>query len=209
MARNHGQIVATEELRTAGAPTAIQLSTDRTELVPGWDHIATITATIVDKNGVPVPSAQNLVTFDIQGPGTIIAVDNSNNASAEPFQAHQRHAYAGRCIALVRAKEGKAPSRSRRAETGLRQRHWRSKLGRNEPFYVFQDGQSTWHQKANQHRLETHLPHQFESRRDDGDSAGGENHRYLISKKIMRPGGPLETVEIVLCHPLCFRFIIM
>jgi beta-galactosidase len=31
-------------------------------------------------------------------------VDNGDNASHEPFQATERHAYQGRCVAIVKAK---------------------------------------------------------------------------------------------------------
>jgi len=57
----------------------------------------------VDANGTPVPGAGNLVTFHVDGPGAVAAVDNADNASHEPFQASQRSAYRGRCVAFVRA----------------------------------------------------------------------------------------------------------
>jgi beta-galactosidase len=62
-----------------------------------------INATVVDENGVIVPDASNLITFDISGPGTIAAVDNGDNASHEPFHAKQRSAFHGSCIAVLRA----------------------------------------------------------------------------------------------------------
>jgi beta-galactosidase len=48
-----------------------------------------------------------LITFAISGPGVIAAVDNADNASHEPFQANERHAFQGQCIAFVKAS---APS---------------------------------------------------------------------------------------------------
>ena len=33
----------------------------------------------------------------------VAAVDSANNASHEPFQADERHAFHGRCVAFVRA----------------------------------------------------------------------------------------------------------
>ena len=50
-----------------------------------------------------VPAADDLVHFEIVGPGAIAAVDNGDNASHEPFQASQRHAWQGRCVAIVKA----------------------------------------------------------------------------------------------------------
>jgi beta-galactosidase len=101
--RNHGQVVAQFELRTAGPPARILLTSRQSQVSPAWDDVADVTALIVDANGVVVPDADNLVTFAAAGPGVIAAVDSANNASHEPFQATARHAYQGRCLAYVRA----------------------------------------------------------------------------------------------------------
>lgn len=103
VARNRGQVVATNELRTAGAPAKIILSVDRSGLRPTWDDVAYVTATVVDANGVIVPGANNLITFTATGAGKVIAVDSADNSSHESFQAAERRAYQGRCFAIIRA----------------------------------------------------------------------------------------------------------
>jgi beta-galactosidase len=100
---NGGRVVATHELRTAGQPAKIMLAADRNRLAPAWDDVAYVTATVVDANGVLVPNAGDLISFNITGPGRIAAVDSANNASHEPFQATERRAYQGRCFALLKA----------------------------------------------------------------------------------------------------------
>ncbi|MBV9085152.1 MAG: DUF4982 domain-containing protein [Acidobacteriaceae bacterium] len=94
---------ASEELRTAGKPSRVGLSVDRARLSPEWNDVSYVSATVTDNSGIMVPSANDLVTFNLGGPGVIAAVDNGDIASIEPFQASQRHAYHGRCIAIVRA----------------------------------------------------------------------------------------------------------
>jgi beta-galactosidase len=103
VASTGGRVVATHELRTAGAPARVALEAGTPELSPGWDNVDFVRATIVDADGVPVPGAGNLVTFHVDGPGEVAAVDNADNSSHEPFQASQRSAYRGRCVAFVRA----------------------------------------------------------------------------------------------------------
>jgi beta-galactosidase len=100
---NGGKIVATQELRTAGAPAAIQLESNAEEISDRWDDVAVVRATIVDAQGIPVPRADNLVSFSVSGPGVIAAVDNGDNESHEPFQASERRAYLGQCVAFVKA----------------------------------------------------------------------------------------------------------
>jgi beta-galactosidase len=103
VASTGGRVVATHELRTAGSPARIALEADAPELVPGWDEVDLVRATIVDAAGVPVPGATNRVTFRVDGPGTVAAVDNADNSSHEPFQASTRSAFRGRCVAFLRA----------------------------------------------------------------------------------------------------------
>ncbi len=101
--RNNGEVVASDELQTAGKPTKIVLTLERTLLAPTWDDVAFVTATITDKKGIPIPNASNPVSFSITEPGTIAAVDNGDNSSHESFHASRRSAYQGRCYAIIRA----------------------------------------------------------------------------------------------------------
>jgi beta-galactosidase len=103
VARNNGKVVATDELRTAGSPKKIVLSTDAKKLSPGWDNVAFVRAEIVDANGFEIPRADDLISFKISGPGIIAAVDSANNSSHEPFQATERRAFQGGCVAFVKA----------------------------------------------------------------------------------------------------------
>jgi len=105
--RNAGKIVARDKLQTAGKPARITLTADRDRVTPDFDDVVRVTAVVVDKDGVPVPAVDDLITFNSIGPGTIVAVDNGDNASHEPFQASERHAFRGQCVAFVRATASK------------------------------------------------------------------------------------------------------
>lgn len=100
--RNKGQVVV-DELRTAGKPAKIVLAVDRSKLAPVWDDVSYVTVTVVDANGVIVPTASDLITFKVTGPGVIAAVDSGDNTSHESFQVSERRAYQGRCFAILRA----------------------------------------------------------------------------------------------------------
>lgn len=104
VAKNRGRIVASDELRTAGTPARIVLTADRNRLSSTWDDVAYLTAKIVDKDGVLVPTANNVVFFAVTGPGVIAAVDNGDNSSHERFQASQRRSYQGLSFAMIKAK---------------------------------------------------------------------------------------------------------
>jgi beta-galactosidase len=102
VARNDGREMATDELRTAGKPAKIVLATNHDRLPFDWNDVAFVRATVVDQHDIPVPSADDLISFRVSGPGVVAAVDSANNASHEPFQADKRHAFQGRCVAFVR-----------------------------------------------------------------------------------------------------------
>jgi len=101
--KNNGTVAASHELRTAGKAARIVLFADRDKVSPAWDDVAYVIATVIDQNGVVVPSASDLIAFKIAGPGLIVAVDSGNNSSSESFQASERRAYQGRCIAIIKA----------------------------------------------------------------------------------------------------------
>ena len=50
-----GRVVASHELRTAGAPARIALEAEAGELAPGWDNTDYVRATVVDSQGTRVP----------------------------------------------------------------------------------------------------------------------------------------------------------
>lgn len=103
------ETVARDEICTAGPPARVVLSSDRTILETKWDEVAFVTAEIYDDTdvdgepGLLCPNARNTVTFTIDGPGEIIAVDNGDVFNHEPYKSHSISAYGGRAVAIVRA----------------------------------------------------------------------------------------------------------
>ena len=116
IARNSGREVARDTLRTAGKAVAVRLLPDKKSLGLGWDDVAHVVAELVDANGTVVPDAADLVRFELSGPGKIVAVDSGSVVSTEPFQASEREAFQGRCLAILRAKGGGELTLSARVE---------------------------------------------------------------------------------------------
>jgi beta-galactosidase len=97
---------ATDRVRTAGAPTRLELRADRSTIRADGRDLSFVTVRVVDANGILVPDATNPVRFSIDGPGEIVATDNGDPTSFEPFQSSTRHAFSGMCLVVVRAKRG-------------------------------------------------------------------------------------------------------
>jgi beta-galactosidase len=117
--RNGGREEAAHELRTAGPAAAIVLASDRGALSTGWDDVAYVTATVVDAKGVAVPNAAAKIAFEVSGPGVLVAVDNADASSVEPFQAAERTVFDGQCIAILRASAPRGTIALKAAAAGL------------------------------------------------------------------------------------------
>ena len=103
-----GKSIASDQVKTAGAPARIVLSPDRKAIRADGDDLSFVTVRIEDKDGNFCPLADNLVNFKLEGPATIAGVDNGNAASVEPFQADHRKAFNGLALAIVRSENGKS-----------------------------------------------------------------------------------------------------
>lgn len=88
---------------TAGEPYAIKLISDGVIKNDGQDT-AIINCCIVDKNGVVVPDADNLLHFSIEGDGYIRGVGNGDPNSHESDVLPERKLFHGWCQVLITAK---------------------------------------------------------------------------------------------------------
>ncbi|MFI9543949.1 glycoside hydrolase family 2 TIM barrel-domain containing protein [Streptomyces sp. NPDC052016] len=102
VARRDGRVVATDVLRTAGAPHAVRLTPDRGSLPADGRSLVFVTAEVVDARGVVVPDAEHLISFEVSG-GSLAGLDNGRQESAERYQASTRTAFHGKALAIVRA----------------------------------------------------------------------------------------------------------
>jgi beta-galactosidase len=108
---------ATDTVRTTGPPAALTLSADRREIRSDGEDILFVTVTVVDQDGNLVSRSHNLIHFTIEGPGEIVATDNGDPTSHQPFQRSQREAFNGLALAIVRAVPGGSGKITLRAES--------------------------------------------------------------------------------------------
>lgn len=99
-----GKAACSKEIKTAGPPARLRLIPDRSVISADGEDLSFITVRIDDADGNPCPRANNLVRFEIDGPGTIAAVGNGNPGTTEPFQSNCRKAFNGLCMLIVRSK---------------------------------------------------------------------------------------------------------
>jgi beta-galactosidase len=79
-----GSEVANDTVETAGSAAAIQLTPNTAKVADDGESVSVVTVRINDAAGRMAPTAGNLVSFSLTGPGRIIGVGNGDPAAHEP-----------------------------------------------------------------------------------------------------------------------------
>jgi hypothetical protein len=91
-------------LRTVGPAQRVLLQSDTTQLTADGHDIAHVIFSIVDENGVRVPDAQHDVEFKVEGPVSILGIDNGRIDGAVVYHDNRCEAYRGRGLAVLRSR---------------------------------------------------------------------------------------------------------
>ena len=103
VAYKDGKEWAQETVKTTGPAAKVTLQPDRETIKADGKDLSYVTVTIADNDGVLVPRSKNPLKFEISGPGKILAVDNGDPTSFEPFQAKERKAFNGLALVIVQS----------------------------------------------------------------------------------------------------------
>jgi beta-galactosidase len=106
IAYKNGVKWAEDVMRTTAKASQLSMSADRPVVKADSYDLIYVTVRIEDAAKLLVPRSSNLVNFSIEGPGKIVAVDNGDATSNDPFQASYRKAYNGMCLVIVKAEKG-------------------------------------------------------------------------------------------------------
>jgi beta-galactosidase len=98
----NGMVVATNSVETTGAPGKLVLTTERTSLNADGEDAAVINVSAVDAQGRTVPTANNLVKFEISG-AKISGVGNGDSSCHESDKGSVRSLFNGFAQVIVQA----------------------------------------------------------------------------------------------------------
>ena len=105
---NNGKAVAEKEIRTAGKPYALRLTTHKeTAFSPNGKDLAYITVEAVDKDGNLCPNVNDLVTFSLKGVGSYRAAANGDPTCTDVFHLPKMHLFNGKLVVIVQSGEEK------------------------------------------------------------------------------------------------------
>lgn len=115
-----GVRVSVASVETTGEPVQLRLTPDRARLTRDGADVTPVTVEALDRRGRPVPTANIMVRFSIEG-GEIIGLGNGNPNSHEPETGDRRSLFNGLAQVLVRSPAGDERALVLRAQAeGLR-----------------------------------------------------------------------------------------
>ena len=106
VAYKNGKVWASETVKTTGAPAQIRLSADRNAIASDGADLSFVTVRIADAQGLTVPRSHNELSFSVEGAGEIVATDNGDATDLTAFKSHNRRAFNGLALVIVRARKG-------------------------------------------------------------------------------------------------------
>lgn len=101
----NGKAAEEKEIHTAGQPYQIVLDADRKKITADGEDISFVTVSVVDKNGVPCPTATNQLKFKVSGSGTYRAACNGDATSLELFHKDTMKLFSGKLVVLVQSSK--------------------------------------------------------------------------------------------------------
>lgn len=117
--RNGQRVLATRR-ETTSAPVALELKADRAQMHADGQDVILVTVQALDDHGRAVPTASQLVQFEIDGPGRILGVGNGDPSSHEPDQAPQRTLFNGLALVILQATSDVGSITFRAKSSGLK-----------------------------------------------------------------------------------------
>ncbi|MEM9079078.1 MAG: glycoside hydrolase family 2 TIM barrel-domain containing protein [Verrucomicrobiota bacterium] len=100
-----GKVVAEKVVKTVGEPAKIEVTTRRAEMKANGQDLIYVECTILDKDGNEVPTANNMLKFDLEGPAVIAGIGNGDSMGLEPFHANPRSAFHGKSLAILKSTQ--------------------------------------------------------------------------------------------------------
>ena len=114
-----GVEVAAHTLKTAGEAFAIEARAGLIAFNRSKRQLTHIEINVTDKNGVPVPNAENQVTVKVEGPAKLLGLESGSSISHEDYKGDTRKLSNGRLLAYLQSQQKAGPVRVTITSPGL------------------------------------------------------------------------------------------
>lgn len=101
----NGMKAGDKTIKTAGDPYRLQLDADRSTLTADGNDLAFVTVSLIDKDGTPLPDADDNLQFSVEGAGTFRGACNGDATSLQVMTAPQMKLFHGQLVVVVQTTE--------------------------------------------------------------------------------------------------------
>lgn len=101
VASKGGAVVATTTTRTAGPVARLAIAADQSTVAANRRELSYVTLQIEDQDGNFVPTAEQWVTLELEGPGRIVGLGNGDPLSHESFQGTSVRTFNGLALVII------------------------------------------------------------------------------------------------------------
>lgn len=115
-----GKPAAERIVRTSGKAARLVVTPSRTEAAADGQDLVYFTVTAVDKDGNPVPDAEPMVKFTVDGAGSFEATANGDPTCVLPFQRPEMKLFSGAATVIARPATAAGTLRVRATASGLK-----------------------------------------------------------------------------------------
>ena len=115
-----GKVWAEDIMKTSAKAAKINLEIDQKQIKADGEDLVYVTVNILDGKNIFAPKANNMINFEIEGPGEIIAVCNGDPTSHEPFISTTQSAFNGKCLAIIRSTKEAGTIKVKASSKGLK-----------------------------------------------------------------------------------------
>ncbi|OJX59514.1 MAG: beta-galactosidase [Dysgonomonas sp. 37-18] len=102
---NLGKFAEEKIIRTAGKPYQIKMTADRNLINADGKDLSFITVEVLDKDGNPCPTSNQLLFFEANGEGKLKALCNGDATSQTSFCSSYMNLFNGKLIAIVESSQ--------------------------------------------------------------------------------------------------------
>ena len=104
-----GNKIGEDVRKTAGKPAQLVAQPETTDYKADGESLIFVRVSVNDKNGVPVPTCQEQLTFSVEGEAQFEAVCNGDATSLESFRQPRMKLFNGELVVILRptTKAGK------------------------------------------------------------------------------------------------------
>ena len=109
IARKNGKVVARHRIETAGTPKGLVAQADNAAWKANGMDLQHVEISLVDNKGRRIPTANDKLTFHVDGDARIVGVINGDINSEELTVGNTRHLYDGKCVVILRSGHKPSP----------------------------------------------------------------------------------------------------